>query len=53
VNISADTLYSTEVCIDLDQDRTKWWVVVRTVMNALLQKYWKFLDKFSKYVIKI
>ena len=47
----AGTLYSSEEWIDLDQDRTKWRGIVRTVMKAIDQKYWKFLEKMRKYVL--
>ena len=39
----ADTLYSSEDWIDLDQERTKWRTVVSTVMNAISQITGNFL----------
>jgi len=48
-----DTLNSSDEWIDLEQDRTKWQAVVSAVMNAIVKKYGKFLDKFRKYVLRI
>jgi len=39
----ADTLWFSDIWIDLDQDRTKCRVVVSTVMNAIVQKYGNFM----------
>ena len=40
----ADTLYSSEDWIDLDQDRTKWQAVVCTVMKVIFQITGNFLQ---------
>jgi len=34
----ADTLYSSDYWIDLDQDRTMWRAVVSAVMNVIVKK---------------
>jgi len=39
----ADTLYYSVDLIDLDQDRTKWWAVVSTVMKVIVQITGNFL----------
>jgi len=49
----ADSLFSTEEQIDLDQDRTKCRAVVNTVMKVIVQKYGKFLEKLRKYILRI
>ena len=47
------TVYYFEEWIDLEQDGTKCRDVVSTVMNVIVQKYGKFLDKLRKYVLRI
>ena len=49
----ADSLNSSDIWTALDQDRTKCWAVVSTVMKVIFQKYGKFLDNFRKYILRI
>jgi len=52
VDISGRHSVFREDLIDPGQNTTRCRAVVNTVMNAIVQKYGKFLDKQRKYVLR-